>query len=94
MALTNNITRYVCDRCGESAYLQAGDPHLGEWHDITRTTADNTSQSALLCSDCYSTWRNIATRHDSDYTRFMLGASSDSGGTKPGSASDDTKDGD
>ena len=36
MAKTDNITRYTCDRCGESAYLQQGAAAAGDWREVER----------------------------------------------------------
>lgn len=41
------------------------------WHDITRYRADATTDSALLCENCYTKYIDLAAKHDREYMQFM-----------------------
>ena len=49
MAQTENITRYICDRCGAEEYLEAGDRKRESWTDITRYATGRIEVRRLLC---------------------------------------------
>lgn len=71
MPKTSNITRYVCDRCGQSAYLSSGDPGMSDWRDISRVTADGVTTSRLLCKQCNTDYKALAAKQDAAFNEFM-----------------------
>lgn len=73
MARTENVTMFVCDRCGRTAYLAAGDPARDGWRDVERVTADGARASRLLCSACASEHKSLAAKHDAAFVEFMAG---------------------
>ena len=75
MAKTTNITRYVCDRCGDMAHLSQGAPEVSDWHDVSRVTVDGNTAQRLLCRTCYSSYKSLVTGQDSEFNEFMKGGS-------------------
>ncbi len=72
MARTTNITRYACDRCATAAYLTDGDPRASsDWHDISHATADGVTQTALVCTSCWQTFKTLATTQDAAYNTYL-----------------------
>lgn len=74
MPKTTNITRYVCDRCGESGYYADGDPATGDWREIERVTADNAKATRLLCKSCNSKYKTLVADQDAAFNKFMSGS--------------------
>lgn len=73
MAKTTNITKYACDRCGAEAYLPKGDPRESDWREVSRVTADGVSVSRLLCAQCTTGYKALASEQDAAFTAFMAG---------------------
>lgn len=71
MAKTENITRYACDRCGASAYLQQGSAAAGDWREVERFDQYGSKSSRLLCKACTDEYKRLAAKHDSDFQAFM-----------------------
>lgn len=71
MAKTTNITRYVCDRCGKTAYVAPGDPSASDWREIKRVTADGVDISRLVCSTCNAEHKKLANNQDAAFNAFM-----------------------
>lgn len=71
MPKTIGITKYVCDRCGESVYYSEGDPAAGDWRDIERVTADNARATRLLCKACNARYKQLAAEQDAAFNKFM-----------------------
>lgn len=64
MAKTENITRYVCDRCGADAYLAANSAAAADWREIERVDQYGSRASRLLCKACtddHKSWRRATT---------------------------------
>ena len=74
MAKTDNITRYTCDRCGESAYLQQGAAPAGDWRDVERFDQYGSKASRLLCKSCTDEYKKLAAQHDAAFQQFMTNA--------------------
>ena len=70
MAKTDNITRYTCDRCGESAYLQQG-AAAGDWREVERFDQYGSKASRLLCKGCTDEYKKLAAQHDAAFQQFM-----------------------
>lgn len=73
MAKTTGITRYVCDRCGDTAHLSQGAPEVSDWHDVQRVTVDGNTVQRLLCRGCYSSYKSLVTSQDAEFNEFMRG---------------------
>lgn len=71
MARQQSFTKYTCDRCARQAYIADGDPQAGVWRDAQRYTADGVSNSYLLCSECYMSYRTTAMQSDNSFNQFM-----------------------
>ena len=71
MAKTDNITRYTCDRCGESAYLQQGAAAAGDWREVERFDQYGSKASRLLCKGCTDEYKKLAAQHDAAFQQFM-----------------------
>ena len=71
MAKTDNITRYTCDRCGESAYLQQGAAAAGDWREVERFDQYGSKASRLLCKSCTDEYKRLAAKQDAAFQEFM-----------------------
>ena len=71
MAKTGNITRYTCDRCGESAYLQQGAAAAGDWREVERFDQYGSKASRLLCKACTDAYKQLAAKQDVAFQEFM-----------------------
>ena len=71
MAKTDNITKYTCDRCGESAYLQQGATAAGDWREVERFDQYGSKASRLLCKSCTDEYKKLATKQDTAFQEFM-----------------------
>lgn len=71
MVKTDNITRYTCDRCGESAYLQQGAAAAGDWREVERFDKYGSKASRLLCKSCTDAYKQLAAQHDAAFQAFM-----------------------
>lgn len=71
MAKTDNITRYTCDRCGESAYLQQGAAAAGDWREVERFDQYGSKASRLLCKSCTDAYKQLAAKQDAEFQAFM-----------------------
>ena len=74
MAKTDNITRYTCDRCGESAYLQQGAAAAGDCREVERFDQYGSKASRLLCKGCTYEYEKLAAQHDAAFQQFMTNA--------------------
>lgn len=74
MAKTDNITRYTCDRCGESAYLQQGAAAAGDWREVERFDQYGSKASRLLCKSCTDEYKRLAAKQDGEFQSFMASA--------------------
>lgn len=72
MAKTDNITRYTCDRCGESAYLQQGAVAAGDWREVERFDQYGSKASRLLCKSCTDAYKQLAAKQDAAFQAFMV----------------------
>lgn len=73
MAQTENITRYICDRCGAEEYLEAGDRKREAWTDITRYATGQIVVRRLLCGVCARAYATLTAKQDTEFTTFMAG---------------------
>ena len=71
MAKTDNITKYTCDRCGESANLQQGAAAAGDWREVERFDQYGSKASRLLCKSCTDEYKKLATKQDTAFQEFM-----------------------
>ena len=71
MAKTDNITRYACDRCDESAYLQQGAAAAGDWREVERFDQYGAKASRLLCKSCTDEYKQLAAKQDVAFQEFM-----------------------
>lgn len=71
MAKTDNITRYTCERCGESAYLQQGAAAAGDWREVERFDQYGSKASRLLCKACTDAYKQLAAKQDVEFQAFM-----------------------
>lgn len=71
MAKTDNITKYTCDRCGESAYLQQGAAAAGDWREVERFDQYGAKASRLLCKSCTDEYKQLAAKQDAAFQEFM-----------------------
>lgn len=74
MPKKTGITDYTCDRCGKQQYIADGEPAASEWREISRITADGVDSKRLLCKDCTSQYRKLATEQDTAFNAFMANA--------------------
>ena len=74
MAKTDNIKRYTCDRCGDSAYLQQGAAAAGDWREVERFDQYGSKASRLLCKGCTDEYKKLAAKQDGDFQAFMANA--------------------
>ena len=73
MARTENVTRYVCDRCGEEAYLPENAAAAGDWRDVQRFDQYGSRVERLLCKACTDAYKRLAASQDASFQRFMAG---------------------
>lgn len=71
MGKTENITRYVCDRCGADAYLAANSAAAADWREVARVDQYGSRASRLLCKSCTDDHKKLAARHDAEFQAFM-----------------------
>lgn len=71
MAKTENYTHYVCDRCGESAYLQQGAAAAGDWREVERFDQYGSKATRLLCKGCTDAYKQLAAQQDAAFQAFM-----------------------
>ena len=71
MAKTDNITKYACDRCGESAYLQQGAAASADWREVERIDQYGSRASRLLCKSCTDAYKQLAAQQDAAFQAFM-----------------------
>lgn len=71
MAKTDNITRYTCDRCGESAYMQQGATAAGDWREVEWFDQYGSKASRLLCKACTDAYKQLAAKQDVEFQAFM-----------------------
>lgn len=71
MSKTTGFSRYTCDRCGKSLYAADNAPDVQNWAEIKRISVDGGEQSRLLCERCKAAYRDLASRHDTEFGRLM-----------------------
>ena len=72
MAKTDNITHYVCDRCGADAYLAANSAAAaGDWREVERFDQYGSKASRLLCKSCTDEYKRLAAQQDAAFQEFM-----------------------
>ncbi len=74
MPKKTGIVEYTCDRCAKQQYITEGDPAASDWREVPRITADNVTTVRLLCKDCTSRYRKLATEQDAAFNSFMANA--------------------
>lgn len=72
MARTDNISRYVCDKCGKTEYFEQGRQASG-WMEIERYNADRVPVKKMFCAACHEMYKPVAAQADSDFNDFMAG---------------------
>lgn len=73
MAQTENITRYICDRCAAEEYLEAGDRKREAWTEITRYATGRIEVRRLLCGTCAKAYAGLTAKQDAEFTTWMAG---------------------
>ncbi|MDY5002977.1 MAG: hypothetical protein SO057_02360 [Atopobiaceae bacterium] len=76
MSKTAGFSQYVCDRCGKSVYTLDSAPEAQSWRTIKRVTADGVDVTRLLCPDCASAYRTLASSQDTAFGDFMANRAS------------------
>lgn len=71
MAKTDNITHYVCDRCGADAYLDANSAASADWREVERFDQYGSKASRLLCKSCTDAYKQLAAQQDAAFQAFM-----------------------
>lgn len=71
MAKTDNITHYVCDRCGADAYLAANSAASADWREVERIDQYGSKASRLLCKACTDAYKQLAAKQDVEFQAFM-----------------------
>ena len=71
MAKTDNITHYVCDRCGADAYLAANSAASADWREVERFDQYGSKASRLLCKACTDEYKQLAAKQDAEFQAFM-----------------------
>lgn len=71
MAKTDNITHYVCDRCGADAYLAANSAASADWREVERFDQYGSKASRLLCKTCLAEYKQLAAKQDVEFQAFM-----------------------
>ena len=71
MAKTDNITHYVCDRCGADAYLAANSAATADWREAERFDQYGSKASRLLCKACTDAYKRLAAQQDAAFQEFM-----------------------
>lgn len=71
MAKTDNITHYVCDRCGADAYLAANSAASADWREVERFDQYGSTARRLLCKACTDEYKQLAAKQDVEFQAFM-----------------------
>ena len=71
MAKTDNITHYVCDRCGADAYLAANSAASADWREVECYDQYGSKASRLLCKACTDEYKRLAAQQDAAFQEFM-----------------------
>lgn len=71
MAKTDNITHYVCDKCGADAYLAANSAASADWREVERIDRYGSRASRLLCKSCTDAYKQLAAQQDAAFQAFM-----------------------
>lgn len=71
MSKTENYTHYVCDRCGEDAYLAANSAASADWREVERFDQYGSRATRLLCKVCTDEYKKLAAKHDGEFQQFM-----------------------
>lgn len=71
MTRRENLTCCECDRCGDKEYLTNDSPNLADWFDVKRITSQGIERTALLCSSCYTDYKQLLDKEDTSYRQFM-----------------------
>lgn len=71
MPKKTGITDYTCDRCAKQQYIAEGEPAASDWREVSRVTADGVASSRLLCKECTTRYRKLATEQDTAFNAFM-----------------------
>lgn len=62
--------RYVCDRCGKSAFATPNNAiERAKWHDIKRQSQRG-EEARLYCDACYAAYLDLLAKQDSEFTNF------------------------
>lgn len=71
MTRQENITLCECDRCDEKEYMTPDSPRNADWFDVKRVTSQGLERKALLCSRCYTDYKMLLDKEDTNYRQFM-----------------------
>lgn len=72
---SDGYSKYVCDKCGKTAYVAAGDTEAREWFTVRRYSAgkadDVTPDIYELCSKCNSSFMAFMQENDESFEAWL-----------------------
>lgn len=71
---SDGYSKYVCDKCGKTAYVAAGDTEAREWFTAgkaTRIADDVTPDIYELCSKCNTSFMAFMQQDDASFEAWL-----------------------
>lgn len=71
---SDGYSKYVCDKCGKTAYVAAGDTEAREWFTVRRygkQTDDVTPDIYELCSKCNTSFMAFMQKDDASFEAWL-----------------------
>lgn len=76
---SDGYVKYVCDKCGKTAYVAAGDTEAREWFTVRRYSAgkatriadDVTSDIYELCPQCNASFMTFMQQDDASFEAWL-----------------------
>ncbi len=77
----DGYVKYVCDKCGKTAYIASGDTAVKEWFEVRRYSAGQSTRIANdvqpdtyeFCSDCNTSFLAFAKQSDDSFASWLKG---------------------
>ena len=76
---SDGYSKYVCDKCGKTAYVAAGDTEAREWYTVRRYSAGKATRIAEdvppdiyeLCSKCNTSFMAFAQKDGASFEAWL-----------------------
>lgn len=76
---SDGYAKYVCDKCGKTAYVAAGDTEAREWFTVRRYSAGKATRIAddvapdiyELCSQCNASFMAFMQQDDASFEAWL-----------------------